>query len=135
MKRCSTSIFVREMQMKTTCTPTFTAALVTTARTWKQARCPQADEWIRKLWYIYTMGCCSGIKRNACESVLMRASLVAQRLKSLSAVQETWVRSLSQEDPLEKEMATHSSIRAWRIPWSEEPGRLQSVGSQRVGRD
>ena len=51
-------------------------------------------------------------------------SLVAQRLKCLPAVQETWVRSLGREDPLEKEMATHSSILAWRIPWTEEPGRL-----------
>ena len=58
------------------------------------------------------------------------ASLVAQRLKHLPAVQETRVRSLSREDPLEKEMAIHSSILAWRIPWSEEPGRLQSMGSQ-----
>ena len=52
------------------------------------------------------------------------ASLVAQRLKRLPAVQETWVRSLGQEDPLEKEMATHPSIPAWRIPWREEPGGL-----------
>ena len=52
-----------------------------------------------------------------------------------SAVQETWVRSLGWEDPLEKEMATHCSILAWRIPWMEEPGRLQSTGSQRVGHD
>ena len=63
------------------------------------------------------------------------ASLVAQRLKRLLAMQETWVQSLGQEDPLEKEMATHSSILAWRIPWMEEPGRLQSTGSQRVGHD
>ena len=49
--------------------------------------------------------------------------------------QETWVRSLGQEDPLEKEVATHSSIFAWEIPWTEEPGRLQSMGSQRVGHD
>ena len=62
-------------------------------------------------------------------------SLVAQRLKRLLAMQETWVRSLGQEDPLEKEMATHSSILAWRIPWMEEPGGLQSTGSQRVGHD
>ena len=48
---------------------------------------------------------------------------------------ETWVQSLGQEDTLEKEMATHSSILAWRIPWMEEPGRLQSMGSQRVGHD
>ena len=63
------------------------------------------------------------------------ASLVAQRLKRLPAMRETWVRSLGQEDPLEKEMATHSSILAWRIPWMEEPGRLQSTGSQRAGHD
>ena len=63
----------------------------------------------------------------------MGASLVAQRLKHLPAMQETWVQSLGQEDPLEKEMATHSSILTWRIPWTEEPDRLQSTGSQRVG--
>ena len=63
------------------------------------------------------------------------ASLVAQRLKRLPTMQETWVRSLGQEDPLEKEMATHSSILAWRIPWTEEPGGLESTGSQRVGDD
>ena len=56
------------------------------------------------------------------------ASLVAQRLKPLPAMLETWVQSLSQEDPLEKEMATHSCILAWRIPWTEEPGGLQSTG-------
>ena len=50
-------------------------------------------------------------------------------------MQETWLRSLSQEDLLEKEMATHSSTLAWKIPWTEEPGRLQSMGSQRVGHD
>ena len=63
------------------------------------------------------------------------ASLVAQRLKRLPAMPETWVRSLGQEDPLEKEMATYSSILAWTIPWTEEPGELQSTGSQRVGHD
>ena len=61
-----------------------------------------------------------------------RASLVAQRLKCLPAVQKTWVRSLGQEDPLEREMTTHSSSLASRIPWMEEPGGLQSTGSQRV---
>ena len=60
---------------------------------------------------------------------------MAQRLKHLPAMRETWVRSLDQEDPLEKEMATHSSTLAWRIPWAEEPGGLQSMGSQRVGHD
>ena len=65
----------------------------------------------------------------------MGASLVAQLVKNLPAVQETWVQSLGQEDPLEKEMATHSSILAWKMLWTEEPGRIQSMGSQRVGRD
>ena len=59
-----------------------------------------------------------------------KASLVAQRLKHLLPMRETRVRSLGREDPLEKEMVTHSSILAWRIPWTEEPGRLQSMGSQ-----
>ena len=63
----------------------------------------------------------------------MHTSLVAQRIKHLPAMQATWVRSLGWENPLEKEMATHSSILAWRIPWTEEPGGLQSTGSQRVG--
>ena len=58
-----------------------------------------------------------------------RISLAAQSVKRLAAVQETWVRSLGWEDPLEKEMATHSSTLAWKIPWTEEPGRLQSMGS------
>ena len=57
---------------------------------------------------------------------------MAQMVKNLPAVQESWVRSLGQEDVLEKRMATHSSILAWRIPWTEEPGGLQSVGLQRV---
>ena len=65
----------------------------------------------------------------------MQASLVAQRLKRLPGMQETRVQSLSLEDPLEKEMATHSSPLACRISWREEPGRLQSMGSQRVGHD
>ena len=60
---------------------------------------------------------------------------MAQMVRSLPAMQETWVRSLGWEDPLEKEMVTHSSILAWRIPWTEEPGGLQSMGSQRVEND
>ena len=63
------------------------------------------------------------------------ASLVAQRVKRLPAMRETRLRSLGREDPLEKEMAPHSSILAWRIPWTEEPGGLQSTESQRVGHD
>ena len=63
------------------------------------------------------------------------ASLVAQMVKNLPTMQETGVRSLDQEDPLEKEMATHSSILAWSFPWTEEPGELQSTGLQRAGHD
>ena len=60
---------------------------------------------------------------------------MAQTVKPLPAVQETWVRFLGQEDPLEKEMAIHSSTLAWKIPWMEEPDRLQSMGFQRVRHD
>ena len=60
-------------------------------------------------------------------------ALVAQLVKNLPAMRETWVRSLGWEDPLEKGTATHSSSLAWRIAWTEEPGGLQSMGSQRVG--
>ena len=62
-------------------------------------------------------------------------SLVAWMVKNLPALGETWVRSLSREDPLEKGMAAHSNMLAWRIPWTEEPGKLQSMGSPRVGHD
>ena len=64
---------------------------------------------------------------------LQETSLVAQMVKNLPAVQETWVRSLGQDNPLEKGMATHSSILAWRIPWTKKLGKLQSMGSQRIG--
>ena len=63
------------------------------------------------------------------------ASLIAQLVKSLTAVKETWVQFLGREDPLEKEMAIHSSTLAWKSPWTEEPDRLRSMGSQRVGHD
>ena len=63
------------------------------------------------------------------------ASLVAQQIKNLPAMQDTQVQSLGRENPLEKEVVTHSSILAWRIPWTEESGGLQSMGSQRVGYD
>ena len=74
-------------------------------------------------------------QRTDVKVVVLWASLVAQSLKHLPAMWETWIRSLGHEDPLEKEMATHSSILAWRIPWMEEPGGLQSMGSQGVGHD
>ena len=61
----------------------------------------------------------------------LSTSFVAHMVKNLHEMQETWVRSLGWDDPLEKEMATHSSILAWKIPWTEEPGRLQSTGSQK----
>ena len=62
---------------------------------------------------------------------IKRVSLMAQMVKNLPTLREAWVRSLGWEDPLEKRMATHSSILAWRIPWTEEPGGLQSMGSQK----
>ena len=68
-------------------------------------------------------------------SIQSWTSLVAQTVKHLSTMWETWIRCLGQEDPLEKEMATHSSVLAWRIPGTEEPGRLPSMGSHRVGHD
>ena len=72
---------------------------------------------------------------NISQLTLWWASLEAQMVKNLPAMQETWVQSLGQEEALEKEMATHSSILVWKIPWTEEPGGLQSMGSQRVGHD
>ena len=68
-----------------------------------------------------------------CNLCSLRASLVAQTVKNPPVVQETQVQSLGQEGPLEKEMATHSSILSWRVPWTEEPGGLQSIGLQRMG--
>ena len=66
---------------------------------------------------------------------LLFENMVAQRVTHLPTMQESWIQSLGQEDLLEKEMATHSSTLAWKIPRMEEPGRLQSMGSQRVGQD
>ena len=68
-------------------------------------------------------------------NITKRTSLVAQMVKCLPTMRETWVRSLGREDPLEKKMATHFSTLAWKITWIEEPGRLQSKGSQRVRHD
>ena len=80
------------------------------------------DSWVRKILW----------RRDRLPTPVF---FVAQLVKNLPAKQETWVRSLGQEDPLEKEMATHSSILAWKIPWTEKPGRLQSMGLQRVRHD
>ena len=82
------------------------------------------------------MGTIKGLRRGyslVCPKATIWASLVAQRLKRLPPMQETQVRSLGWEDPLEKEMVTHSSTLAWRIPWTEKPGRLWSMGSPEVG--
>ena len=73
------------------------------------------------------------LKLMSIESMMPSNDLILLLL--LPSMQETWVRSLGQEDPLEKEMATHSGTLAWKIPWTEKPGRLQSMGSQRVGHD
>ena len=82
-------------------------------------------------WYISK----EGDKRLKVLPQHLGASLVAQMVNNLPAVQEIWVWFLGQEDPLEKGVATHYSILAWRIPWTEEPGSLQPMGSQRVGHD
>ena len=84
---------------------------------------------------MYTFVCIIFLVLHVSDIRVYWASLVAQRLKHLPGMQETRVRSLGWEDPLEKEMATHSSTLAWRIPWREEPGRLQSMGLQKVGHD
>ena len=73
--------------------------------------------------------------KNCFASSSVLSSLVVQIVKNLPAVEETRVQSLGQEDPLEKSMATHSNILAWKIPWTEEPGRLRSIGSRRVRHD
>ena len=83
-----------------------------------------------KVWEILSLSTLQKMRKVDLERIL-----VAQRLKRLPARWETWIQSLGREDPLEKEMATHSSILAWKIPWMEEPGRLQSTGSKRVGHD
>ena len=81
---------------------------------------------------VWSLAFCCGLK--SCR-IWWWASLVAQMVKNLPAVLETWVWSLDWEDPMEESMETHSSILAWRIPWTGEPGGLQSTGSQRVGHD
>ena len=83
-------------------------------------------------------GSIPGSGRSAAEGIgypLQYSSLVAQLVKNPLAMQETWVRSLGWEDPLEEGMATHSSVLAWRIPWTQEPGGPQSIGLQRAGQD
>ena len=87
----------------------------------------------REAWCAAVHGVAESQKRLSNRTT--RAFLVVQMVKNLPAMQETWVQSLGGEDPLEKEMETHSSILAWRIPWTEEPDRLQFMGSQTVESD
>ena len=101
------------------CAPLRSSKSHLTPATTVRAALPGATEWS------LTSDLCFGSP-----PLCLRDSLLAQSVKNLPAVQETWVQFLGGEDPLEKEMATHSSILAWRIPCAEEPGGLQSMGSQ-----
>ena len=128
-------MYPEETKIETyTCIPVFIAALFTIARTWKQPRCPLTDEWIKELWYIYTMEYYSATQRNTFESVLMRWMNLESIIQSeVSQKEKDKHRILTHIS--EKAMALHSSTLAWEIPWAEEPGRLQSKGSLRVGHD
>ena len=88
--------------------------------------------WVMKIFFFFFFNNSSVY---SCHLFLISSALLAQTVKSLPVVWEIWVRSLGGEDPLEKEMATHSSILGWKIPQMEKHGRLQSMGSQRVGHD
>ena len=107
--------------------------------TWRRERLPTPVFWPgefhgqRSLQGYSPWGCQESDMTEWLHFHFQRNSLVAQMVKSVPEMWETWVRSLGQEDPLDKGMATHSSILAWKIPWIEEPGRPQSMGSQRVG--
>ena len=96
-------------------------------------------EWRRSFFKkIYFKNCTIKLTFMYCSvnfNTCIDSCLVVQMVKNLPAMQETRVQSLSQKDPLEKEMTTHPSILAWRIPWTEEPGKLQSMGSQRIRHD
>ena len=101
---------------------------------WKTQRWPQ--DWKRSVFIpIPKKGNAKECSNYHTIAFISHTSLVAQTVKSLSTMWETWVRSLGWEDPLEKEMAIHSRTIAWKIPWTEEPGRQQPMGSQRVGHD
>ena len=87
------------------------------------------------MWQCDTSSWMLHIQRAVSQLMNQKLKGLAQRVKRLPIMQETWVRSLGREDPLKKEMATHSSTLAWKIPWTEKPERLQSMGSQRIGHD
>ena len=130
IKRCSTSLVTREMQIKTTVRYLFTPIKIVLPKKSPQIKNRKPEN--SKCWRRYGEFC---ILVHCCWT-----SLVAQMVKRLSTMWETWVRSLGREDSLEKAMATHSSTPAWKIPWMEEPcrllrGGLQSMGSLRAGHD
>ena len=89
---------------------------------------------ITSSYYIW-VGSLFWLRPNIVKALFWLCTQLAQMVKRLPTMRETWVWSLGREDPLEKEMATHSSILAWKIPWTEDPGGLQSVGLQRVGHE
>ena len=100
---------------------------------WRRERLPTPVFWPGEFHGLYSP---QGQKElDTTEQLSLWTSLVDQMVKHLPTMWETWVLSLGEEDPLEKEMPTHSSTLAWKIPWTEEPGKLQSMGLQRVGYD
>ena len=120
----------------------FLCTFVICSRFWECSPLPLFSAWWNSSWFLKTIFWKASLTPphtteliNLPQAHYLRASLVAQMVKNLPAMQETWAWSLGQENPLEKGMATHSSILAWRIPWTEEPGSLQSMGLQRVRHD
>ena len=113
------SVYLEKTKIKKdTCIPLFIAVLFTIARTWKQPRCPSRDEWINKLWYIYTREYYLAIKRNSFESVLMRWMNLEPIIQNeVSQKEKDKYHILTHI--LEKAMAPHSSTLAWKIPWTE----------------
>ena len=144
MEICLTSLFLKIMQIKSMryhLTPVRMAIIKKTRGNKCQRECGGERQPLYTVRIVDWSATIKNIKKfhqkikNRTAMWTNRACLVAQEVKKLPAVHETWVQSLGQEDTLEKGIATHSSILAWRIPWTEEPGRLQSMESQRVGHD
>ena len=142
MKKYSTLLLIREMLIKTTMRYPFPSVRITVM---KKHEITSAGEYMDKLeplwivawntnWYHHYRKKYGGSPKIKTE-LLLGASLAAQTVKNLSAMWETRVQSLDQEDPLKEQMATPCSVLAWRTPLIEEPGGLQSMGSQRVRRD